>query len=334
MDASVDSPKPLLVDFWHPIAESKDVTTEPRRFRLLDTDLVALRMVDDGQPVAFKDLCIHRGTPLSLGWRKEDRLVCAYHGWEYDQTGACVRIPSLPDGHQIPSKARAIAHHAIERYGLVWVALKDPVAPVPPFPNDEYDDPGYHGHLSSHNLYQTSAGRAVENFMDWSHFPFVHPNLLSPPDRTLVPKTSIRETEWGLHYTYETVEPGSPTSGSEGVALYEYYYYIPFTVHIRIITPEGGVSYCSLIASPTSRTTTDLYIMFVRNYALDKPDSEFDFFSDRVMEQDRRIIESQRPEEIPVDLREELHLKVPDAPTIAFRRVLNRIQGVEAYADV
>jgi hypothetical protein len=74
--------------------------------------------------------------------------------------------------------------------------------------------------------------------------------------------------------------------------------------------------------------------MFVRNYALDKPDSEFDYFSDRVMEQDRRIIESQRPEEIPVDLREELHLKVPDAPTIAFRRVLNRIQDVAAYADV
>jgi len=43
------------------------------------------------------------------------------------------------------------------------------------------------------------------------------------------------------------------------------------------------------------------------------------------MEQDRVIVESQRPEEIPTDLRDELHLKVPDASGIAYRRVLGRI---------
>src|SRR5262245_8807544 len=83
-----------LASYWHPIAESKDVTTEPRRFSLLDTDLVAFRVADGGAAAVFKDLCIHRGTPLSLGWVKDDRIVCAYHGWEYDRTGACVRMPS------------------------------------------------------------------------------------------------------------------------------------------------------------------------------------------------------------------------------------------------
>ena len=170
--------------------------------------------------------------------------------------------------------------------------------------------------------------------MDWSHFPFVHPNLLAPPDRTLVPPTEIRETEFGLEYSSETVEPGAPTSGESGAALYEYFYYVPFTVHIRIVTPEGGVSYCSMLASPTAENRTDAYVMFVRNHALDTPDDEFDHFSNRVNEQDRRIIESQRPEQIPLDLREELHIKVPDAPTIAFRRILGRIQGVGEYADV
>lgn len=217
---------------------------------------------------------------------------------------------------------------------MVWVALEEPVAPIPAFPNDEYDDPQYHAHLSSHNIFQTSAGRATENFLDWSHFPFVHPNLLSPPDRTLVPEVRITETDYGLNYTYETIEPGSPTSAPGDVALYEYYYYKPFTVHIRIITPDGGVSYCSQFASPTGKDRTDAYILFVRNYALDTPDSEFDHFSNRVLEQDRRIIESQRPEQIPVDLREELHIKVPDAPTIAFRRVLSQFRDIASYADM
>ena len=94
------------------------------------------------------------------------------------------------------------------------------------------------------------------------------------------------------------------------------------------------MSYCSFIASPSSKTTTDGYTMFVRNHALDTPDSDFDYFANRVTEQDRRIIESQRPEQIPLDLREELHIKVPDAPTIAFRRALSRIKDIAGYADM
>ena len=190
--------------------------------------------------------------------------------------------------------------------------MNDPVAPIPPFPNDEYDNPEYHPHLASHYVFQTSAGRAVENFMDWSHFPFVHPGLLAPADAVLVPPVEVTETEYGLAYTYPTIEPASPTSGPSETVMYEYYYYLPFTIHIRIVAAEG-VSYCSYISSPTSKTTTDGYTMFVRNYALDRPDSDFDYFANRVTEQDRRIIESQRPEQIPLDLREELHIKIPDA---------------------
>jgi phenylpropionate dioxygenase-like ring-hydroxylating dioxygenase large terminal subunit len=322
-----------LADYWHPIAESKDVTREPRRFSLLDTEVVLFRD-QEGKPVAFKDLCIHRGTPLSLGSIKGDRIVCAYHGWEYDRTGACVRIPSLPADQPIPSRARAISYHAAERYGLVWVSINDPVAPIPPFPNDEYDNDEYHAHLASHFVFQTSAGRAVENFMDWSHFPFVHPGLLAPADQVLVPPVDVSETDYGLTYTYPTIEPESPTSPAGETVLYEYYYYLPFTIHIRIVTPSGGVSYCSFIAAPSSKTTTDGYTMFVRNYALDTPDSDFDYFANRVTEQDRRIIESQRPEQIPLDWREELHIRVPDAPTIAFRRALSKIKDIAEYADV
>jgi len=50
-----------------------------------------------------------------------------------------------------------------------------------------------------------------------------------------------------------------------------------------------------------------------------------------IFEQDRRIIESQRPEEIPTDLRDELHLKVPDASGIAYRRLLSGISGATPF---
>ncbi len=40
------------------------------------------------------------------------------------------------------------------------------------------------------------------------------------------------------------------------------------------------------------------------------------------MEQDREIVETQRPEELPLDLSEELHLRGPDAGTLAYRQML------------
>jgi hypothetical protein len=49
------------------------------------------------------------------------------------------------------------------------------------------------------------------------------------------------------------------------------------------------------------------------------------------MNQDRAIVESQRPEEIPLDLKDELHLKVPDATGIAYRRLLARISDSGAF---
>jgi len=45
-------------------------------------------------------------------------------------------------------------------------------------------------------------------------------------------------------------------------------------------------------------------------------------------EQDRAIVELQRPEELPLDLSEELHLRGPDTPAIEYRRRLREL-GVD-----
>src|SRR5438034_3021226 len=97
--------RPTLANYWHPIAPSEDVTEQPKRFELLSENICAFRTNEAVS--AFKDLCIHRGTALSLGWVTDGHITCAYHGWEYDSTGACVKIPSLPAGSSIPAKARA-----------------------------------------------------------------------------------------------------------------------------------------------------------------------------------------------------------------------------------
>ena len=82
----------LCASTWHPVAAVEDLDGGPIKTTLLDEDLVVFR--SGGEVHALQDLCIHRGTPLSLGSLNADGcLVCAYHGWTFDTSGKCVYIP-------------------------------------------------------------------------------------------------------------------------------------------------------------------------------------------------------------------------------------------------
>ena len=120
--------------YWHPLARASEVTETPRRYILLAENLVAFRI--EGEASVFKDLCVHRGTALSLGRVIDGTLECAYHGWRYDASGECVRIPALDPDAAIPGKARAVAYPVREEAGLLWVALKTPRAPFPSFASE------------------------------------------------------------------------------------------------------------------------------------------------------------------------------------------------------
>src|ERR1043165_1668523 len=51
---------------WHPVARASDLEEGPLPVTLLDEQLVVVRL---GSEIAcFPDLCVHRGTALSLGW--------------------------------------------------------------------------------------------------------------------------------------------------------------------------------------------------------------------------------------------------------------------------
>ncbi|MFN8458415.1 MAG: aromatic ring-hydroxylating dioxygenase subunit alpha, partial [Anaerolineae bacterium] len=122
----------VLINDWHVVARSQDVAEgQLVATRLLEEDLVLWRC--NGQVLAWQDLCIHRGTRLSLGKVEDEMVVCPYHGWTYNAEGRCLRIPAHPD-QSPPAKARVKPYQAQERYGLVWVSLGQPDKDIPPFP--------------------------------------------------------------------------------------------------------------------------------------------------------------------------------------------------------
>ena len=325
-----------LRNYWHAVAKAGDVSDRPTSVQLLDERVVLFR-TDSAGISALKDLCIHRGTALSLGWVENGNITCAYHGWQYDSAGRCVRIPSLPEGSPIPPKARTSVYHATEAYGLVWVCLDDPVTAIPPFPDGLWDPGRYRTILVYDGSWSTSAGRAIENFLDVSHFAWVHEGLLGTRDNTVTPRHTVTKGVESITYT---IWPPLPTdledASDKGAGNHSYYAYtlhLPFTAHIEggWAHRPGDFDYISMVASPISSDRTRVFVWRARNHSFDEGDDDVAEFQRFVLMQDKAIVESQRPEEIPLDLRDELHLKVPDAAAMSYRRLLASLDHVASY---
>ena len=313
--------------FWHPVAEASQVRGEPVAVTLLGEGLVLFR--SGGAVRAFADLCVHRGTRLSLGWVTEDGcLQCPYHGWKYNSEGACVYIPSQPeDAQHVPSRARAVAYRAEECYGLVWVALDDPLRPIPGYP--WFEDPEFHTWSKFCGTREAGAARFAENALDLAHLDFVHPGLLGSPGDTVIAPYDV-EVDDGtvvMRYTKQSVGPETFADGMETVR-HEVRLEMPYTFTI-IFHGARGTTVIWGAHQPITSDRCALWRFESRNHSLDVPDQEFIDFLDLLLPQDQPIIESQRPQMVPVDLTEELHMKVADAGAIAYRRLLKEELGVE-----
>ena len=162
--------QPVLRRFWYAIMPMSHLACGPRPFTLLGERIVLWKK-SDGSPSAVRDRCCHRTAQLSRGFVDGDFIVCGYHGWTYDGTGKCVRIPQN-EASSIPSGARVDAFHAQEKYGYAWVALEQPLQPIPEFPEE---NSGKHRRIFQfYEEWKTSPVRMMENSFDNAHFSFVH----------------------------------------------------------------------------------------------------------------------------------------------------------------
>jgi phenylpropionate dioxygenase-like ring-hydroxylating dioxygenase large terminal subunit len=314
----------VLCHYWHPVARSSEVSDKPFKAKLLNQPLVLWR--SNGTVAAFYDLCIHRGTPLSLGWITDGELVCAYHGWRYAANGSCTRIPALPPDRAIPSKARASSFKAEERYGLIWVCLGQPRAEIPEFP-PEFNDTAFRwGPYSTDGFWKANAARMLENLADYSHFPWVHPGTLGDPDNPESEPISIEPLDGG--FQYDIPQPVNRLRPDEG-ARQTYKLILPFMLVIQRWQPGGSERQTNIfLCCPVSKNETRFFRFMGRNFVGHLSDEELGRRHRLTFEQDRAIVESQRPEELPLDLSEELHLRGPDAPAIEYRRQLREL-GVD-----
>lgn len=311
-----------LAPFWHPVAFSREVTDQPLGVTLLDERLVIYRLPGGSITIA-RDLCLHRGVPLSLGGIRDGQLVCAYHGFRYDAAGRCVKIPAHP-GAAIPPKLCLRTFPVREAFGLIWTRLVD-TGPVP-FPEmSEWDDPDYLQVLPDSVFMQAAAGRQVEGFLDVSHFSFVHTGSFGEPDNPVVPNYTVKETAGGFIADYVSTVSNYPHElkhlnppGFQWRRLFQAW--LPFTAKLTVFFPHGQLHLLNA-ASPVSARQTRLFVPICRNFDRDAPLQATLDFNHQVFAEDRHMVENQYPEDLPISLQEEVHIRA-DKSSITYRKRL------------
>lgn len=168
----------FLRDLWYMAALGGALKPGALRRQMLLGEPVLLGRTRDGRAFAMRDICPHRGVPLSAGQMMGDNTIeCPYHGWRFRTDGACSAIPSFVEGQDIdPAKLRVRAYRLLEQDGLLWVfmpaagrenAEPDCAPPKIPVPNAK-------PRWTISQTFACGIDHAVIGLMDPAHAPYVH----------------------------------------------------------------------------------------------------------------------------------------------------------------
>jgi phenylpropionate dioxygenase-like ring-hydroxylating dioxygenase large terminal subunit len=324
---------------WYAVEFSHNVTTKPLSMQCLGQKFVLWRD-KKGEVHCLSDLCVHRGGSLAGGWLTEDTscVVCPYHGWEFNGEGDCEKIPAHPQ-RGIPKKARVDSYPVKEKYNLVFVFLGDLPEeerhPLPEIP--ELDDPNL-AKVYGEYWWDVNFERAMENAMDPSHAPYVHGNRFGNLEKPEVADFDVVLTEWSGLATIPLYPPPTQSKGSWGKKFRDSTeggtkpalvptkagFYLPNINILQVPLPFGDMILVDANVPVDEHKTKSLFIgcrTFLKGKWADKDAIKRIHY---IFKQDDIVISHQRPELLPYDLADEMHVR-SDALQVAYRRRRNQL---------
>ncbi len=317
----------VLARHWHPVAYSHEVDERPFACRLLDHDLVVFR-TEHGVTVA-RDICLHRGARLSRGTLQADEIICPYHGFRYNWKGACTLIPAQDPKVSISTRLNLKTYPAVERYGLIWTQLDSSAESSPSLPEwPEFNDAAWQIIPMPPAIWNAAATRHVENFNDVAHLSFVHVDTFGNPDEPRIEPYDVKRNGAALSFTisYPQLDRESLAIKKPAVTKmkYEYELTLLFSSRLWIRHPAGRDAILYDIPGPISARKSRIYFFILRNHDKELPVQEYVDFQQTVLDEDQPMVEDQRPEELPLELAEEVHIQA-DRFSIAFRQALREL---------
>ena len=248
-----------LFGFWYPACRSADLAPGTLKGTVMLGLPILVCKTSRGEVAAMRDICPHRGMPLSFGRMKDDCVECAYHGWRFDGKGRCTDIPALVKDSPIqPEKIGVTSYACRERDGNVWVFIPDPQQPnqavpeVPPLPLPSSP----YRMIQISTLLDCAIDDGIVGLMDPAHGPFVH-------------QSSWWRTQASMHEKAKTFEPipngfrmvpHAPSKNSGPYKLLNMFYGGPLTTTIDFVLPNQRFEFvqCGSLFVSTRATVTPI----------------------------------------------------------------------------
>jgi phenylpropionate dioxygenase-like ring-hydroxylating dioxygenase large terminal subunit len=287
----------VLRRFWYAVIPVAQVEAGPKPFTLLAERIVVWRD-GQGRVSALQDRCCHRSAALSRGYYDGGLLTCGYHGWTYDRSGKCVRIPQL--GREgAPENARVRSFSAQERYGYVWVCLDEaPLLPIPEI--EEWNDPAFRRIPQFYEVWRCAGLRLMENSFDNAHVNFVHRGTFGDPRDAGESKSEVFEEPHGFRTRTEfpvkqtdLAAKANLIAGGKTTRRIEGTWFMPFVRRAHIAYPSGLRHVLVTAATPIDDAHSQIVQFCLRSdREEDVPAADAIAFDRKVTEEDRYILES------------------------------------------
>lgn len=314
---------PGLQHFWHPVAFSEEVQPDmPSAVTLLGQRYVVIRS-DDGL-AAFPDACPHRRAPLSQGRIIDGHLQCAYHGWQFDRSGICQLVPAIDSSLPIPPRANLQTVGGItERYGLIWLAPQAPLVDI--LEVGEWDEPGWDCWYLDRRENSVGAALALENFLDSTHFNFLHAATFGENSESNGVDEHSR-VDWQLQARYQH------TAFVEGIGEHTSDLRVqtsgPFSMYMEIDFGDATEA-LTFFLQPVDDDRTRFFFGILRNDTNGDPDQikAAGDFNDAVYDEDFALLGCYDDSRVPLDLTAEVSTKA-DVHVVSYRKMLADIARI------
>jgi len=179
----------------------------------------------------------------------------------------------------------------------VWVCLDEPAGDLPAIAHD--DDGTFRRINSGMQIWNVAATRMVDNFMDISHFPWVHTGTFGAGQNPVVPKLDLGPLDDGwFGYSYE-VDANNPaeavaTTGVTSAVVHRHMstgFHLPLTVRSTIRYADGLEHILLLCSTPLDEERSYFTFVVWRNDDFSVDPEQVISFDRAIGEEDRNMLE-------------------------------------------
>ena len=321
----------MIPNQWYVILESREVkNNKPVGFTRLGEKMVAWRLAN-GEIVVQSDVCPHRGAALHQGEIKNGNIMCPFHGFEYDSSGACRLIPANGKNSVPPKIFQIKTYPSRERHGYIFVWYGEQRDSYPDLPVFEELENGGFSFADYKERWAVHYTRAIENQLDVFHLPFPHKTTIGRGNRTVAdgPIVKLDGDEMQIWVFNREDNDGTAKRASELKEPTR-----PAFLHFRF--PHLWQNHISedmritVYFTPIDENNTMMYTRYYQRFLKIPVLGRFvswltSIFSIVILHQDKRVVEKQIP--IKSDLKMGEKLIPADQPIILYRRERARLQG-------